>query len=153
MDSYFFVPGTKLYKIDTIEKLGVTAIIIDLEDAVKESNRHVILEELINNTLYKEYYIRIPLYSLNENLDLNILHTLIKAGFTKFVFPKLNSLADFESTFVLFEKLDLKIILLVESPLFFLQVEEVLMKYKSYFSGIGLGSHDFMSVVGGVHTL
>jgi citrate lyase beta subunit len=69
------------------------------------------------------------------------------------VFPKLDSLQDFETTFEVFKNRDIKIILLVETPLLFLQVQEVLLKYKPYFSGIGIGSHDFMSVIGGVHTM
>lgn len=153
MDSYFFIPGNKLHKIDAIEALNVSTIIIDMEDAVKESNRKEIVEALLADASLKQHYIRIPLYNFEEQLDFKTLQELLDSGFKKFVFPKLNSLHDFEIALEVFKDTDIKIILLVETPLFFLQVQEVLTKYKPYFSGIGIGSHDFMSVVGGVHTL
>jgi len=58
MQPYFFVPGTKLQKISTIKELGVE-IIIDIEDAVKASDRsRIILELLSNPSHYLEYYVR-----------------------------------------------------------------------------------------------
>lgn len=153
MDTYFFIPGTKLHKIKAIEELDVSSIIIDLEDAVKESNRREIVGSLVANISLKQHYIRIPLYNFEEQLDFRTLEELLQAGFKKFVFPKLNSIKDFETALEIFKNSDIQIILLVETPLFFLQVQEVLTKYKHYFSGIGIGSHDFMSVVGGIHTL
>ena len=153
MESYFFIPGTKLHKIEDIKSLGVSSIIIDMEDAVKESDRKKIVSNLLEDDEFKKYYIRIPLYNLNGNLDETTLKELLGMGFTKFVFPKLNSLVDFEKLSNVFKNTPIEIILLVETPLFFLQVQEVLLKYKSFFAGIGIGSHDFMSVVGGVHTL
>lgn len=153
MDSYFFIPGNKLHKIEAIKALQVAEIIIDMEDAVKESSRVEILKNLVANDDLKQHYIRIPLYSFDEKIDLRTLQELLNAGFQKFIFPKLNSLADFEIVLDSFKSKEIKIILLVETPLFFLQVQEVLTKYKNYFSGIGIGSHDFMSVIGGIHNL
>lgn len=153
MESYFFVPGTRLHKIKDIQKLDVTQIIIDLEDAVKFSERGLILEQLINNAEYKNYYIRIPLYDQDEKLYMLIFKELYENGFRKFVFPKIQKATDFDLILNEGKYTDIKIILLIETTRFFLEVRDVLLKYESLFSGIGIGSHDFMSEVGGVHDL
>src|SRR5690606_26998806 len=96
MQSYFFVPGTRLHKIGDIQKLNVSEIIIDLEDAVKVSEREEILDQLISNEFYKNFYVRIPLYNELEKLNISILIELYDNGFRKFVFPKIQKIADFE---------------------------------------------------------
>ena len=47
MDSYFFIPVTRLDKIPKIKNLQVSEIIIDLEDAVKYSERLQLLDYII----------------------------------------------------------------------------------------------------------
>lgn len=153
MQSYFFVPGTRLHKIGDIQKLNVSEIIIDLEDAVKVSEREEILDQLISNEFYKNFYVRIPLYNELEKLNISILIELYDNGFRKFVFPKIQKIADFEKIISEREFENLKIILLIETTRFFLEAKDILPKYEKYFSGIGIGSHDFMAEVGGVHDL
>lgn len=153
MDSYFFVPGTRLHKVTDIQKLNVSEIIIDLEDAVKVSERSTILEKLITNEFYKNFYVRIPMYNELEKLDNSLLTELYNNGFRKFVFPKIQKAADFENIISGKKFQSLQVILLVETTRFFLEVKETLLRYESLFSGIGVGSHDFMSEVGGVHNL
>lgn len=153
MQSYFFVPGTRLHKIEDIQKLNVSQIIIDLEDAVKFSERKEILEQLKLNSNYKNFYVRIPLYNESEKINTFIFRELYQNGFRKFVFPKIQKSDDFDEMISENKYLDLQIILLVETTRFFLEVRDVLLKYENIFSGIGIGSHDFMSEVGGVHNL
>lgn len=153
MESFFFVPGSRLHKIPEIQKLNVSQIIIDLEDAVKYSERQQILEQLISNSDFKNFYIRIPLYTHSEIIDTAIFDVLYENGFRKFIFPKVQKATDFD--LIISEKKDvnLEIILLVETTRFFLEVKEILLKYDKIFTGIGIGSHDFMAEVGGLHTL
>lgn len=153
MDSFFFIPGNKLDKINFVTSLEVTEVIIDLEDAIKYSEREPVLERLLQDKDLQGFYIRVPLYDNRGYINTAILEKLIHSGFKKYVFPKINSLNDFEKISVVFQIVDIKIILLVETPLFFFEVREVLSKYKGLFTGIGIGSHDFMSIIGGVHTL
>lgn len=153
MESYFFVPGTRLHKIPDIQKLNVSQIIIDLEDAVKFSEREQILEQLKTNADYKNFYVRVPLYDATEKIDTVIFKELYEKGFRKFVFPKIQKSVDFDVIISQSNYTDLQIILLVETTRFFLEVKDVLLKYENIFSGIGIGSHDFMAEVGGVHDL
>lgn len=154
MDSYFFVPGYKLGNIDKIKALGVDEIIIDLEDAVKASDRQMILSRLLSDDInYKEYYIRIPLYDYQGKIDAQLLLSLLENGFHKLVFPKISSLEDFEFIHSYFVNFSPAIILLVETPRLLLEAKDLLLKYKKFISGVAVGSHDFMNTVGGVHSL
>lgn len=153
MESFFFIPGTRLYKIKDIQNLNVSQIIIDLEDAVKYSERKRILEQLISTTLYHEFYIRIPLYDNSEQLNTSILQELYHSGFRKFVFPKIQNEADFDKIILEKKYTDLQIVLLIETSRLFLEAKEILLKHETLFTGLGLGSHDFMSSIGGAHTL
>ncbi len=153
MESYFFIPGTKLRKYRDIQKLNLSQIIIDLEDSVKVSDRNQILRELISTNDFKDLYVRIPLYTVTGDIDTSFFINLYKNGFRKFIFPKIQQGEDFNKVISenIFE--GLQIVLLVETPRFFLEVQEVLLANNNVFSGIGIGSHDFMAEIGGVHDL
>lgn len=153
MESYFFVPGTRLHKIQDIKKLGVSDIIIDLEDAVKFSERLKLLDNVIEDESLKEYYIRVPLYNDNEKLDISLLNKLIASGFSKFVFPKIESKKHFKKIVKDLDSSVIKIIVLIEKSNLFLNLKEILFEYKKFFTGIGIGSHDLMAEIGGVHNL
>lgn len=153
MELFFFIPGTRLYKVSDIQNLKISQIIIDLEDAVKISERKCILEELLKTDDFKDFYIRIPLYDSKGNLDASFFAKLYKQGFRKFVFPKIQKSLDFETIISGFNDKDLRIILLVETCRFFLEVKDILLEYSNIITGIGLGSHDFMNEVGGLHDL
>lgn len=152
MDAFFFVPGNRLHKIESILKSYGSNIIIDLEDAVKESERGGIMKQLVYDRPFQEHYIRLPLYNFKgERLDL--LENLLNAGYSKFVLPKIDAIGEFDALYPTIKNHNVEIILLVETPRLFLETRELLTKYNECFSGIGLGSHDFMSVVGGPHSL
>src|SRR5690606_37777250 len=153
MESYFFIPGTRLHKIEDIQNLNISQIIIDLEDAVKFSERRQIIEALKSNSDYKNFYVRIPLYDETEKIESSFFRELYDNGFRKFVFPKIQKASDFDVVISEKEYKDLQIILLVETTRFFLEAKETLLNYENIFTGIGIGSHDFMAEVGGVHDL
>lgn len=153
MESYFFIPGNRLHKFDAVEKLHVNEIIIDIEDAVRISERKLIIDNLVGNEVFKQLYVRIPLYGQDSLPDTAILNELISNGFNRFIFPKIQKASDFFSIMESIDNKRLEIILLIESPRFFLEVKDVLLKHGERIKGIGLGSHDFMSEVGGLHNL
>lgn len=153
METYFFIPGNRLHKIKDIQKLNISHIIIDLEDSIKVSERKQVLEKLLVSNDFKDFYIRIPLYSSQENLETYFFVELYKNGFRKFVFPKIQNYSDFKTIISEDTFNDIQIILLIENSRFFLEVKEVLLEYRNVFSGIGIGSHDFMAELGGVHDL
>src|SRR5699024_9351984 len=95
MESYFFVPGTRLHKIKDIQRLNVSQIIIDLEDAVKFSERRQIIEQLKSNLEYKKIYVRVPLYNEKMELETSFFKELYDYGYKKFVFPKIQKASDF----------------------------------------------------------
>lgn len=154
MDSFFFIPGSKLSNLDMILSLQVSEIIIDLEDALRESERLSILDELKNHKKYGDHYLRVPFTAASANeFNTELYRRLLHLGYRKFVFPKLASREDFQKIIDAGSAEDLRIILLVETPRLFLEAKELLLNHKDLISGVGLGSHDFMSVVGGVHEL
>ncbi len=154
MNRYFFVPGNKIHKIPSLSKFNIDTIIIDLEDAVKFSERAEIVAQLIaQKEALQQHFIRVPLHSSDDKMDLTILENLVHGGFTNFVFPKLETKKDVTILFDTFPDVAFKAILLVETPSLFFDAREVLLTYKKYFCGLGFGSHDIMTEIGGAHTL
>lgn len=155
MESYFFVPATKLNKISNLTKLNISEFIIDFEDAIKASERELLFQDLNNINKTKECFIRVPLHELSfeENLDLDFLKKFINKGYKKFVLPKIKNLKELDVILKQFKSEDLKYILLIETPRTYLEFLNSFNKYGNKLFGIGLGSHDFMSIVGGKHIL
>jgi citrate lyase beta subunit len=155
MESYFFVPASKINKIQELSKLKINTIIIDFEDAIKASQRNDFFLDLMNLKSSKDYYLRVPLHDLTKTDDLNLtlISKFIKQGYRKFVFPKISSVNQLDEVLKILEIEGLKIILLVETPRLYLELQSTIFNYSNIFEGIGLGSHDFMSMVGGKHTL
>jgi citrate lyase beta subunit len=155
MESYFFVPASKINKIQELSKLKLNTIIIDFEDAIKASQRNDFFKELKDLENCKDYYLRVPLHDLTNasNLDLTLISKFIKQGFTKFVLPKISSINQLDQVLEEFKLEALEVILLIETPRLYLELQPTIFKYNKRLSGIGLGSHDFMSIVGGKHTL
>jgi citrate lyase beta subunit len=153
LDSYFFIPGDNPNFLKKIGKINADYFVIDLEDAVRFSEREIILEKLVSNQSYRNLYIRVPLYNKKQELDTCFFINLYKERFRKFIFPKIQSATDFDRIISGYDFQELQVILLVESARFLLEAKDVLTKYINIFSGIGLGSHDFMAEIGGIHDL
>jgi citrate lyase beta subunit len=155
MESYFFVPASKINKIQELSKFNIEEFIIDFEDAIKASQRNSFFSELNSLENSKDFYLRVPLHSLTQadKLDLVLISKFIEKGFTKFVFPKISSINQFEQVLKALKTDALEILLLVETPRLYLELQSTIYKFKENITGIGLGSHDFMSILGGKHTL
>lgn len=152
MDSYFFIPASKIDKISDIQHMGITDIIIDLEDAIKTSEISIYTDKIIENKLYN-YYVRVPIYDSNEILNLAVLTKLIENGFNSFVLPKLENKKDVGTVYNAVKQKNAKCILLIENPLLMLELKEVLEAYGSFICGLALGSHDFIAHIGGTHDM
>ena len=155
MESYFFVPASKITKIQDLRRLRIEEFIIDFEDAIKASQRNSFFSALNDLEKSKDFYLRVPLHSLSrpDKLDLAFIGKFIEQGYTKFVFPKISSIDQLEEVFRTLKLETLKIVLLVETPRLYLELQSTIFNYQKSLTGIGLGSHDFMSMVGGKHTL
>ncbi len=152
MDSYFFIPADRLHKIENIRQLNVDQIIIDLEDAIKSSERTTSLQALKDDSIDRSLYIRVPVYSIEGGFDLEMYREFKMMGFKNFIIPKLENTTDFEKLAVEISPRE-KIILLIETPLFLIELKDILVKYHHLISGLGLGSHDLMNELGAAHTL
>lgn len=154
MQTYFFVPATKLHKIPSVLDLGVDKIIIDLEDAVSFSAGPEVLDSLLQKPYLKNHLIRVPVINVRtEKLDLTVIKKLISAGFTNFMLPKLQSLQQFK---VLAKEVNFakkSVILLVENPRLLIEAPMILNEFPDLFHGICMGSHDYISETGGLHNL
>lgn len=149
MLSFFFIPATKLSKIDTINAVGVDEIIIDFEDAITENDRSLLIHKIINVKEYKKYWYRIPCRNkFDDDLDSKFLIEILDLGIKKIIIPKLKSKEDIEEVFNSIKSFDkMEFIILIEHPKLLLEFLQILQcnKYEQYIVGIGLGSHDMMS--------
>ena len=152
MQSYFFVPANRLHKLATMQTLNIDHIIIDLEDAIKSSERSSFINAMADSSINREFFVRVPLYTLDHQLDLEFYTQLKKLGYTNFIFPKIKNFQDVKTLTTSITTQE-KVILLIESPLLLVELKEVLQQFNSYFYGVGLGSHDLMNDLGGQHTL
>jgi citrate lyase beta subunit len=155
MESYFFIPATKLKKLIDFISLPIQEFIIDFEDAIKASQRELLFSELIEIKESKKCYLRVPLHDLSveEKLDLTFFKTFLDHGYKKFVFPKIKSLEQLDIVLKDIAGHDLEIILLIENPRIYLELLSKITNYSEKLKGLGLGSHDFMAIIGGRHTL
>jgi len=155
MKSYFFVPGTKLDKLDKIKAIGVDEIIIDMEDSVLEVDRMRLSTEIMHNaSKYSANWFRLPLRNLfSDPFDYKFLELYVTNGFTKFVIPKLISIKEFKKLYRFIAQYpNVSIILLIEHPKLLLQLNEVL-SYDTLdlVKGLGIGSHDLLAHIGAKH--
>ena len=154
MRSYFFIPANKLNKLSSIKDLGVSEIVIDLEDAVKHSELNTLTKQLIENAELSRYYIRVPIFDpITESTDFSVIRSLHSSGFYKFVLPKISALEEFKALNeqISFEKNSL--IILIETPRLLLDIENLLRNHHQVIFGLAMGSHDFMQAIGGDHSL
>lgn len=155
MDSYFFIPASKINKIQEFREFKISEFIIDFEDAIKASKRKDFFFEIDKLENAQDCYLRVPLHNLlvPDELDLSLLKSFIDKGFNKYVLPKINSVSELELVLGIFKKGFFNIILLVETPMLYLELMAMTFKNSKKLTGIGLGSHDFMSIIGGKHQL
>ncbi|WP_420384910.1 aldolase/citrate lyase family protein [Roseivirga sp.] len=152
MDSFFFLPSTKLDKFNRVRGSYNAEIIIDLEDSVVDREKEVGLNFLIENPeTYLESWIRINLRSdFNQPIDASQFDRLKQAGYNKFVLPKIKSEREIQELLQT-DSINLNIIILIEHPRLFYDLPDFLSSLKRNVFGLGLGTHDLLSFIGANH--
>jgi citrate lyase beta subunit len=153
MKSYFFVPANRLHKIPEIKALNVDEIIIDLEDSIKVSKISQYLTKLTSEPKYRNFYIRLNILNEDFEIDLTNFNLLAQNGFTRFILPKFQNASQLRKFFSIINKNDFQFIILVENPKFFIQLDSILEEFSQQIYGVGIGSHDLLSLVGAKHTM
>ncbi|SEJ29052.1 Citrate lyase beta subunit [Myroides marinus] len=152
MKSFFFVPGNKLYKVYSVLELGVDELIIDFEDSLLIDQRDDIFKKIETLQSFDRFWYRIPLRNdFNECIDFDFLQRFFDLGVKKIMIPKLISLEEFKEVMFFLKEYDIEIILLVEHPMLYLQLFEVLRINSvdtNKVKGIALGSHDLATFCG-----
>jgi citrate lyase beta subunit len=157
MDTYFFVPATKINKVPSIKELGVDEIIIDFEDAILEEDRGKLLLEVKEIAGYRDLWYRVPVHHEADNprLDLRLLMEFLDLDVRRFIIPKLASKGELERlSYSLKNSNDVEIILLVEHPRLLVELPQILQNVEldRLIVGVGMGSHDLMTFIGSEHT-
>jgi citrate lyase beta subunit len=154
LETFFFIPATKLHKINVLP-LRLDQIIVDFEDAVAQSKREELITEIYKYDNYKECFLRIPLINEEDenSLDDSTLKKFLDRGFKKFVLPKLNSTNELNIILDIVSPFNTQLILLIETPRLYLDLMNNYPVYNNKFFGISLGSHDFIANVGAEYSL
>lgn len=118
--------------------------IFDFEDSVYSHDIDNAILLLKKFELKSSDWVRIP---TNKNF-LVIAKQLLDIGLTNVVLPKIIDIKQFENLFILLKKLsqNVRIIVLIENALIYLQIESILNEWNKHIYGIGFGSHDFSAV-------
>lgn len=156
MEGFFFIPATKIDKIQNVLKSYDCQVIIDFEDAVLPSDRESLFDFFfLQKDIPFDVWVRLPLLE-ESGFGLGNILTFIKKGFFRFVLPKIASKAEYDAVAkaVYSHSTNIEFILLIENPLLLLQLKELLLSdVNSMIKCVALGSHDLLSLLGAEHTL
>lgn len=148
MNSYFFIPASKISKLSKISALGNQQIIIDFEDAITNQQRIELKDSIYSIPDFETYWYRVPLRdSYDEAINSDYMYNLVKGGIKKIILPKIknrNELSEIVNN-PYFSHLDF--IVLIEHPLLLLEIEAFFYdenKAKRIY-GLGLGSFDLIN--------
>lgn len=145
IQNYFFVPASKPRFIEKSRELkGIDHRIFDFEDSISSTDIDNAIYNVSQQPVNSTDWVRIPL----GNQFQEISRELFKIGYRNVIIPKVKSKEEFGDVLSQLQSSNkkTKAIILVENALIYLQLEEILKKWKKYITGIGLGSHDFTAV-------
>jgi len=149
LDSYFFIPGDKDKFLSKIHEVNADYIVIDLEDAVSSNNKIDALHKVLAVSTKSNYFVRIPFdnsYSTSQITD------LIQHFSGNIVIPKIENTSTLEYISECANQIKLNVIILIETPLGYINLLDILKKYATSIVGLGFGTHDFCSLMGIKHT-
>ncbi len=158
LKTYFFIPANRKKFIDNVPKTKADYFVFDLEDSVSTSELNSSLNNLKELNIEDNYFIRPRIFETNNQINKELIETLLNLGFTNYVLPKLSCIADFENLKEILEsnpKYDFdhfKFILLVESPACLMNLQEIIQKRDLNLVGLSLGSHDYANEMGMQYT-
>lgn len=150
MKSVFFIPANNRKFITKAREIEANYLVLDLEDAIHENQLEKSIRNIIEHDVDKTAWIRIPF----TEVPLNNFEPLLKAGFTKFMLPKIRQekeLTDLLAYFNKISKSSPELMLLIENPLAVLNLHTLLKS--TNVSGICFGSHDYCMNMEMKHTL
>jgi len=150
LETYFFVPGDKKKYLDKMESLKADNIVIDLEDAVALQNKENAFDLVLEIRPKKNYFVRIPFFDSSFTEEQII--TLIQHFEGRIVVPKLKEVSELLRIEKYASDLHLKVIILIEDPYGFINLQEILRSSSKHIHAVGFGSHDFCSITGIKHT-
>lgn len=152
LDSYFFIPGDKPKFLEKITDIKSDYIIIDLEDSVSSQNKNEALNLVLSLNPRENHFVRVPFFDNSYTKEQQ--KQIIFHFNGQIVLPKFKNESQIEDLLeITGRSIKLKMILLVENPIGFLNLPEILKKFHSQIHGVGFGSHDFCSITGMKHTL
>jgi citrate lyase subunit beta/citryl-CoA lyase len=147
---FFFVPVTKLHKIEALQAMPNMQIIIDFEDAVAGRDVAPYIKVKPGGIDYERIWCRISLNRNSENPLPQYVQQILRWGIKKWVLPKLNGEAHYQEIKKCFTKQD-EFIVLVETPRMYLEMSKMAENDNQQLVGFALGSHDLMLTLGASH--
>jgi citrate lyase subunit beta / citryl-CoA lyase len=150
IDSYFFIPGDKEKYLDKIGEIDADYFVIDLEESVSKNNKMKAFENAMNLKVIENTYVRVP---FSENVySKHQLITLINKFEGRIVLPKVQNNKEVQEIVLLDDfQFDLKLIILVENPICFINLLDIIKHNTKNIHAIGFGSHDFCSAMSMKH--
>lgn len=146
-ESYLFIPGNRIDIIRNIDNVNSDYKIIDFEDSVSSEEILSASENLLLINYKSEILIRLSFFN-NDILNTSFLERIIKLGFNRFVIPKLDSVSKMLEIkeFLLknnYKLNDFSFLLLIESPLALISIQNILSSTNLNIIGLALGSFDY----------
>jgi len=146
-DSLIFFPAHVEKYYTSALKLDVDYWIIDFEDSVpndKKNDAYLLFRKYYHKFDKSKVYVRIDLN--NKHIDMQI--ELFKdMGIKNFLIPKIEDDKIISKIIKDISK-NISLILLIESPLGLLKIEDILKKYCCNIKAIGLGGEDYKAKLG-----
>lgn len=152
--SYFFIPANHPNLNGKLAAVKADSLIIDIEDAVAPNDREAALTTLNGVESKDRLWIR-PVIFENLNHPSAAFMYLIQAGFRNFVIPKVRNISQLKQLESIVSKSvldELQIIILVENPECFLNLQQIIEGTSIKIKGIGFGSQDYCTETGMKHT-
>lgn len=150
LETYFFIPGDKEKYLEKMVSLKSDYMIIDLEDAVATQNKSKAFNLVLGVSPKENYFVRIPFFDGSYTEEEII--KLIQHFEGRIVIPKLKEVSELLKVEKYAPNLHLKLIILIEDPYGFINLQEILKSFSKKIHGVGFGSHDFCSITGMKHT-
>lgn len=157
MNSYFFIPANNRKFLSNASAVNSDYLILDLEDAIFNSNIEVAVKNILEFEINKDSFVRINLDLKEQSAGLGYIKPLLDYGYRRFVLPKIETTGQLDKVIAMMGGLTspktskFEIILLLESPLAMVNIKELIQN--SSIAGIGLGSHDYCASLGMQHDL
>lgn len=155
MKSFFFIPANKEKYLKHAESINADEIILDLEDAIHNTNVGDAINNILNYNLSNHTHVRVINTYKEFKGNYKYLLPLLKEGFFRFVFPKAENLKEIEE-FASYVSINspinsnLSLIVLIENSKSLHFLSEIVQF--NYVDAIGFGSHDYCESMGMEHT-